>query len=368
MRDKLKIAILGTRGIPNKYGGFEQFAEYVSTGLVRKGHNVTVYNPHFHKEAGSSWEGVNICHKYCPEDKIGASAHFIYDYLCLRDALKKDFDFILECGYGTSALSYIWLPTHKTRIITNMDGVEWKRSKYPKAMKRLMMLFERVGVRYSDHQLADNRGIKKFLGYKYGVKAPMIPYGANIFDNPDPAVLAEYDVEPQKYFMLIARLEPANNVEMILDGYDQSSETRPFLVVGNHNTEYGEYYKNRYEHNEQIKFLGPIYDKDVINNLRYYSTAYFHGHSVGGTNPSLLEAMACSSLVIANNNVFNRSVLQDAGLYFNRSNDITHMLNNFNRKVECMRKELVDRAIERIQNVYHWDIIVNRYEQLFRVM
>ncbi|MFH5886179.1 DUF1972 domain-containing protein [Halalkalibaculum sp. DA3122] len=361
----MKIAILGTRGIPNKYGGFEQFAEYLSSGLADRGHTVTVYNPHFHNEAGSSLGKVNICYQYCPEEKVGSLAHFIYDFFCLRDALKKDFDVILECGYGTASVSYLLLPVQNSNIITNMDGIEWKRSKFSGLVKRMMRWFEEIGARKSDHLVADNYGIKRFLKQKYNVESTMIPYGATLFEKPNPAYLESYNVSPGEYFMLIARLEPANNIEMILEGYDRSNNTIPFLVIGNHQTEYGRYFKERFKHNEKIQFLGGVYDQNVVNNLRYFSSAYFHGHSVGGTNPSLLEAMACSSLIIANDNIFNRSVLKEGGLFFEDSEDIARMLNNYSA-IRDKREKLIQMNISRIDNFYHWDIIIDAYEQLFK--
>lgn len=362
---KLNIAILGTRGIPNRYGGFEQFAEYVSLGLKEKGHDVTVYNPHFHNDVGINFRGVDVCYQYCPEDKIGSLAHFLYDYRCLQDALKKEFDIILECGYGTAALSYLLLPIKKSKVVTNMDGIEWKRSKFSPNVKKLMRWLERVGAQKSHHLIADNEGIKKFLYGKYGKTSTMIPYGATIFEEPDSRYLKKYNLSSRNYLMLIARLEPANNIEMILDGYDRSNSDLPFLVIGNHKTEHGQYFKERFKHNKQIRFLGGIYDQEEINNLRYFSSAYFHGHSVGGTNPSLLEAMACSSLVIANHNIFNYSVLKDGGVYFRNAQEVSYLLNNFS-SIEGKRDYYINECLNRIRTVYDWDIIINQYDNLFK--
>lgn len=364
----MKIAILGTRGIPNRYGGFEQFSEYVSVGLSEKGHDVTVYNPHFHKSMGLDFNGVHICHKYCPEDKLGSLAHFIYDYLCLRDALKKDFDIILECGYGTSSVSYLVLPTYKSCIVTNMDGIEWKRSKYSGRVKKLMKWFEKIAAYKSDYLIADNHWIQHLLKLKYGVQSTMIPYGATVVKEPQAGYLKKYDVTEQNYYILIARLEPANNIEMILEGYDRSNSSKPFIVIGNDKTEYGEYYKNKFKHNSNIRFLGSIYDQKVINNLRYFSFAYLHGHTVGGTNPSLLEAMACSCVVIANDNIFNRSILRTGGLYFKDAEDIAELLGDYSGLMQ-KREQFIETSLKQIKDSYQWDIIIDKYEELFlRIM
>ena len=127
---KIKIGLLGTRGIPNKYGGFEQFVQFFAEYLDDKNFDVTVYNPHFHKDKSYKLKNINIVHKWCPENYIGAAAHFIYDFLCLKHSLERNCDIIFEFGYGTVAISYFVLPIKKTKIVTNMDGLEWKRSKW----------------------------------------------------------------------------------------------------------------------------------------------------------------------------------------------------------------------------------------------
>lgn len=363
MPEKLKIAILGTRGIPNSYGGFEQFAEYLSTGLVKRGHEVTVYNPHLHGFSENDYKGVRIIQKYSPESHMGSAANFVYDFLCLRDALKQNFDIILECGYGTASVSYYLCPIHRSIVITNMDGLEWKRTKWSKPVKRLMKLFEKWGAKKSHALVADNKGIQKHLQSEYGKDSTVIPYGANVFDNPDVEVLKEFDVDKNDYFLLVARLEPENNIEMILNGYSKSDSKKPFLVIGNHETGYGELLKETFPNN-RIRFLGSIYDDKTVNNLRYYSSAYFHGHSVGGTNPSLLEAMACSCLIIAHDNIFNNRVLNGNAFFFSDEEEVKkhiHKVSTYNGK----RKEIVNRNLDRIRTKYSWDKIIDQYEKLF---
>lgn len=359
----MKIAILGTRGIPNTYGGFEQFAEYLSVGLVKRGHNVTVYNPHNHEFEKGEYEGVQIIQKFSPESKMGPAANFIYDYLCLKDALKKDFDVILECGYGTASVSYYLCPIDRSIVITNMDGLEWKRAKWRKPVKKLMKLFEKWGAKKSHALVADNEGIRKHLMDEYGKDSAVIPYGANEFENPAAEVLNDFDVAENDYFLLIARLEPENNIEMILKGYSGSDSKKPFLVIGNHETGYGEFLKNKFPHT-QIRFLGSIYDDKIINNLRYYSSAYFHGHSVGGTNPSLLEAMACSCLIMAHDNVFNKEVLNQNALFFSSSAEVTKHINNFS-VYDSHKKKILSNNLDRIRTNYSWDHIIDQYERLF---
>ncbi len=364
MQNNLRIAILGTRGIPNQYGGFEQFAEYLSKGLADKGHSVTVYNPHFHEFQEKIYNGVDIIHKYSPENKLGASANFIYDYLCLRDALKKDFDVILECGYQSVAVSYFITPIQRSIIVTNMDGMEWKRAKWSTFVKKLTKKFEEWGAIKSHALVSDNEGIRKYLLEEYGIDSTMIPYGAEIFIEPSIESIAGYSVTENKYFLLIARLEPENNIEMILDGYVDSQSEVPFQVVGNHMTNYGEKLKEKYSQTG-INFIGGIYDQNTIHNLRYFSKAYFHGHSVGGTNPSLLEAMACNCFIIAHDNEFNKSVLKENGLFFSNAEHVRQYIEKMDYyKVE--KEDFKKNNLEQIRTTYNWETIVNQYESLFK--
>jgi len=360
----MRIAILGTRGIPNHYGGFEQCAEYLALGLVKKGHEVIVYNSHNHPYQQAEWNNVKIIHIQDPEYKIGTVGQFIYDFLCIKDVKTRNCDIILQLGYSSSSVSG-WLLPKNTVVTTNMDGLEWKRSKYSKSVRKFLLYAEKLGVKYSDHLISDSIGIQEYLKDKYNHESTYIPYGANLFANPNPAVLKDYGLSEYHYDLLIARLEPENSIEIILDGVVKAATARPFLVVGNHKTKYGEYLKKKYEDSASIKFLGGIYDIDKLNNVRFYSNLYFHGHTVGGTNPSLLEAMASGSLISANNNPFNRHILGNEALYFNTPEEVTTHLLSIN-KLDADYMEFVKKNNQKIKDVYSWDGIVNAYEDHFK--
>ena len=359
----MKIAILGTRGIPNNYGGFEQCAEYLSIGLVKKGHSVTVYSPSFHPYNDSFYEGVKIIKKNSPQNIFGNSAsNFIYDYLCLKDATKKDFDIILQLGLITSSLSIIFC-RHRGKIIaTNIDGLEWKRSKWNILIQNLTRLLEKYGVKYSDYLIADNHAIKDYLFKEYNVESKLIEYGAMPIQKPDLSFLQQHNMIEGNYIVTIARLEPENNIEMICDGYIKSKINMPYFIIGNHLTDYGDYLKDKYR-DCGIKFLGGIYDKDCLANIRYYSYCYIHGHSVGGTNPALLEAMAAKALIIAHNNTYNKSVINDDAFYFNNAEDITKMLKRNN--LSFNKNKFVDSNLKKIDQLYNWPLIVEKYEKYF---
>lgn len=358
----LKIAILGSRGIPNYYGGFEQFAEYLAKALVEKGFKVSVYNSHNHPYQHSIWNGVDIIHCFDPEDKIGTAGQFIYDLNCILDSRKRKFDIILQLGYTSSSVWNKFFPRKKTIITTNMDGLEWKRSKYSKPVRYFLKHAEQWAVKCSHHLIADSIGIQEYLKNKYRKDSVYIPYGANLFENPDEKILYPYGLTPYNYNMLIARLEPENNIETILNGAATGLKKTPFMVIGNHETKYGRILKNKFKSYEHIRFVGAIYDINILNNLRYYSNIYFHGHSVGGTNPSLLEAMACCAFICAHKNPFNSAILQKDALYFSSSEEVTEHIKSVNKNDYTL---LLKRNQYKIKSIYSWDNIISQYQAHF---
>lgn len=358
----MKIAIVGARGIPNFYGGFEQFAEYLSLGLVERGHDVTVYNSHTHPYQEPTWNGVKIIHCKDPEDKIGTAGQFLYDLNCIRDARKRDYDIILQLGYTSSSIWGWLMPRKKSIITTNMDGLEWKRTKYSKKVQKFLLFAEKLGVKYSDYLIADSVGIQSYLKDKYNKDSVFIPYGAHLFTEEDSSCLADYDVTPGNYNMLIARLEPENSIEIILDGVADSTSEKPFLVVGKHQTSYGELLKEKYKNIAKIRFMGGIYNMNHLNNLRHYSNLYFHGHTVGGTNPSLLEAMASQSLICAHDNIFNKSILGGDAFYFKTASEVSKLLDTADNDTNSL---MIQNNEQKIEEIYAWPIIVDQYLQHF---
>ncbi len=364
----MKIAILGTKGVPNNYGGYEQFAEYISQRLVKRGHVVTVYNPSFHGYQKPEFNGVSIITKFSPEKWMGGAANFVYDFLCLRDALKRDFDIIYEAGYHSVALSYWLLGVRKRKgavLVTNMDGLEYNRSKWNSITKWLIRKLEQIAIRESPYLISDNIGIQKYYRDNFGKGSYFLPYGADPVSAFDETHLTPYAIQPRSYLMLVARLEPENSIETILDGYMTSQSQLPFLVVGNHKTGYGMHLQEKYR-DERIRFIGGIYQKPVLDSIRHFSAAYFHGHSVGGTNPSLLEAMACECFIIGHDNPFNRNVLYEAALYFKDSAQVTQLLNQLAQLREKHEAEFIAAHRERIRTEYNWDRVVIQHEDLFR--
>lgn len=369
----MKIAFVSTRGIPNNYGGFEQFAEYISVGLAKRGHEVVVYSPHFHPYKLNDYEGVKIKHVYSPELWMGSSVgSFFYDFKCLKDALENEkFDIIYEAGYTSIVPAYIWFNVKARKdviVTTNMDGLEYKRTKFNPLVRKFVFWEERMTVKHSHYLVADNMGIQDYYKEKYGKPSKFLAYGADIHDDYDINVLDEYGLKENGYYLIIARMEPENNIEMAIQGYLASAENgkRPLILVGKTNTPFAKKLLAKYGNEESIHFVGGIYDFKKINSIRRFSFAYFHGHSVGGTNPSLLEAMASEVMMLAHDNIFNRAVLHENAFYYQSPKDITELLNKIDSIVRDNKERIVMSNLENIRNNYSWERLVDQHEEYFK--
>lgn len=356
----IKIAILGSRGIPNAYGGFEQFAEYLSVGLVERGIEVWVYCSHTHPYQQPEYRGVHLIHCKDPEDRMGTVGQFLYDLNCIRDSRKRGFDVILQLGYTSSSIWHRLLP-RSAHIITNMDGLEWKRSKYNAPVRRFLKFAEKLAVRHSDALVADSEAIAEYLMATYHAHSTFIPYGAEIPENPDAGLLQTLDLEPGKYYLLIARMQPDNHIEEAIKGVLASETPYPLVVVGNVNNGHGRYLTSRYTL-PRIIFTGGIFDRNLLNTLRHHCRLYFHGHSAGGTNPSLLEAMAAQALICAHDNPFNRAVLGEDGFYFRDPADIaSHCLQP---ESNTRWKEMINNNLMKIHTKFRWKGVVEAYGEM----
>jgi len=354
----MKIGIIGTRGIPNYYGGFEQFTEFVAPALVKRGHDMYVYNSSLHPYKENTWKGVHLITCKDPENRLGTLGQFVYDLNCILDARKRGFDVILQLGYTSSSIWSFLFPK-ETAVVTNMDGLEWKRSKYSKPVQLFLKRAEKWAVVSSAKLIADSKGIQQYLLNKYSQQSDFIAYGATLFNQPDSSIPGKYGVDAYSYNLLIARMEPENSLEAILQGYQQSNIKEPLLLIGNYSNAFGTYLNQQFK-DERIRFLGPEYNIDQLNSLRHFSHLYFHGHSVGGTNPSLLEAMASSALIVANDNIFNRGVLEGDAFYFSDASQITELLNSDLRKENY--GDFIERNRRKISEFYSWEHITDLLE------
>jgi glycosyltransferase involved in cell wall biosynthesis len=356
----LKIAILGTRGIPNNYGGFEHIAGHLSRGLVQKGHEVTVYSSSKHPYKEKQWHGVFIAHCFDPEFLIGTPGQFIYDLNCILDVRKKNYDIILMLGYTSSSIWSFLYPKNAI-VITNMDGMEWKRSKYSNLVKRFLKYAEKLAIQSSKFHIADSPVIKEYLDSKYNINSKFIAYGAGLYPVADENILNEYGLIKHHYFLLMARMEPENNIEMILDGYSLTNSKTKFIVIGNTTNRFGKGLVEKYKNDNRIIFLGAIFNEIKVQSLTAFCKLYFHGHSVGGTNPSLLDAMAAKAPIAIHNNVFNDAIIKGYALRFKSATDVYTLINaNL-----CANETHIKNNYATISSEFTWDKIIYQYEYYF---
>jgi glycosyltransferase involved in cell wall biosynthesis len=360
----MKIGIIGTRGIPNQYGGFEQFAEHFSTRMAERGHEVIVYTSHKHSYTAATYKNVRLVRCYDPEKVLGTVGQFIYDFNCIRDSRGQGFDVILQLGY-TSSTIWSWLFPKSAILVTNMDGLEWSRAKYNKLTQYFLTHAEKWGVMYSDYLVADSRGIQDYLKGKFNADAVLVTYGAELFNatGEETGVMGRYSLKSNEYDLLIARFEPENNIETVLNAY-RDFGSRKLVLVGNYdNTSFGRRMYATYSKHSHICFAGPIFDTTALNELRHHSRIYLHGHSAGGTNPSLLEAMGCGALICAHDNIFNRYVLGSDAYYFGDADSLRALLAK--KLLKESHETFLANNKRKIQHDHNWDVITDTIESYF---
>jgi glycosyltransferase involved in cell wall biosynthesis len=247
----------------------------------------------------------------------------------------------------------------------NMDGLEWKRNKYNAITRRFLKWAESIAARKPDRLIADSLAMQQHVLKTYGKKSAFIPYHATEFTDTDPTVVRKYNLEISNYCLVIARMEPENNIEMIIRGYIKSNTDLPLVLMGSIANKYGRRLVKKYAR-ANIRFIGAIYDPHIVNNLRYYSSIYFHGHSVGGTNPSLLEAMACGCNIVSHDNEFNRGVLEEGGLYFSNEEELASIIQQPQNNAEIGRRRELNRS--KIREVYNPVRILDAYEALLQAV
>lgn len=289
----------------------------------------------------------------------------MYDYLSLKDAIREACDVILICGYTTAAVSLLLLNPKKSNIITNIDGLEWKRSKHSLLVQHLTRWFEKIAVKRSAEVISDNIGIQEYVTKNYNRDSYFIPYAAEVFSDFDEQLLSSLGLIKNEYFLLIGRLEPENNIEMILDGIAEARDDTPVHIFASIENKYAKYLINKFKSHSRIKFRGWLGGQRKLASLRKGAKIYFHGHSVGGTNPSLLEAMAAGAFIAAHDNIFNKYVLKENALYFSSSNEVKELVETLNTDLS-KRNDFTKNNLKQIHDFYTWDNITSMYENLFK--
>ncbi|GLI39390.1 DUF1972 domain-containing protein [Geobacter hydrogenophilus] len=362
----MRLAILGTRGIPARYGGFETFAEELALRLVARGTEVTVYCEANGTDQPGEYRGIRLVH--IPATACGPLTTVLFDLRCLWHA-RNSYDVVYMLGYGAAPFCLIpqlW----GTDVWLNVDGIEWARGKWNGAAKLYFKTMEWLSTWVPDRIIADADGIRAHLESRHRLSSPcsVIPYGAPVADTPpDASLLRKWNLEPGGYYLAVARIEPENHIREIIEGYRAHETNIPLVVAGNHMVT-TDYARNlRTLAGPRVRLVGGVYDRDELRALRYHASAYFHGHSVGGTNPSLLEALGCGNLVIAHDNIFNREVVGDIGFYFSSSTAIPALLKAVESLSPVETAALASKAQTRIREAYDWSAIAERYLDLLQI-
>ena len=354
----MKLAIVGTRGIPNRYGGFEECAEQLSLRWVAQGHQVRVYGVHHHPYSEPHYHGVERVSIFDPQ-RWGSASQFVYDLGCILHLKKNPVDAVLQLGYTSSGIwQRLW--PHHFYVATNPDGLEWTRAKYSEPVKRFLKWSEGQAVRRSNALIADAPEIARQLKKEWGVESHCIPYGTERGRAFVGDWVEDLGLEQARFDLILARMEPENQIESMLRARLESESQLPLIVVGGTENSYARRLIGRYACRE-IRFVGSCYDRPKVEGLRRAARYYLHGHTAGGTNPSLLEAMASGCAVIAHSNPFNRWVLGEQGEYFSNITELAALLSR-TEPVPDRRAALN----ERLERDFDWDSIADRYLEVLK--
>lgn len=370
---KRSIAVIGSRGIPAKYGGFETFVERVAPSLVDDGYEVWASCEGTDPPHLSSYKGVKLF--YFPIKPFRRVFYeTMYDIFSLARA-SVTCDSVLMLGYGAGFFFFI-PKLFRKNIFVNVDGMEWKREKYNKLEQAALYVSERFALFYADKVVADAHAIQSYLA-AHGRLAVFIPYGV---EDPgsvlwDPSQLDKLrstdslaNIISREYLLIIARLERENNIDMMVDAFLTARTDKKLIIVGSfldldYQKEIETLVARRRGH-DRITFVGAIYDKNVLNMLRQHSFAYLHGHSAGGTNPSLLEAMISRSLICAHDNPFNREVCDKFALFFKDATELSAYIHSLETCLTEDDEQRRENAYNRAKTEYSWDRVLHDYEAL----
>lgn len=322
----MQISILGIRGIPAQHGGFETFAENFAIYLQQKGWQVTVYC----QEDGSGniyeddWRGIHRVH--IPVRQDGAKGTVVFDWKSTLHAVNRKLP-VLTLGYNTALFCLIYRLKGIKNII-NMDGIEWQRDKWNPLERVWLYMSEKLGAWLGNVLIADHPEIKKHLvKFVPENKVTVIPYGADIVDNANILSLEQFGLKKDCYALVVARPEPENSILEIVRAYSRERRGMPLVVLGRFTPECNDYHKEVITAaGNEVKFLGAIYEKRLVQALRFFTRLYIHGHTVGGTNPSLVEALGAGSPVLAHGNKFNKWVAGKGARYFLTEDDCSREL------------------------------------------
>jgi len=360
----MRIAMIGTRGVPARYGGFETAVEEIGRRLVARGHQVTVYCRSSDADRPSEHLGMRLVH--LPAARRKTLETLSHTALSAAHVVAKGGHDVAIVFNAANAPFVPALHLRRLPVAVHVDGLEWKRAKWSGAGKRFYRIAEGLAVRWADALIADAQGIADYYIDEFGAATDLIAYGAPILDEPGSDRLAALNVEPGEYHLVVARFEPENHVDLAIEGYLRSAATAPLIVVGS--APYAGDYTRRIVRlasaDRRVRLVGGIWDQAQLDQLYAHARTYIHGHSVGGTNPSLLRAMGAGAPVLAYDVSFNREVTgtDDAG-FWSDPTALARLVEQAEADVE-LSKLLGRRLRVSAQERYNWEGVTDAYEKM----
>jgi glycosyltransferase involved in cell wall biosynthesis len=359
----LRLAMIGTRGVPAAYGGFETAVEEIGQRLVARGHEVTVYCRGAQAPCPQAFLGMRLVH--LPALHVRSLETLSHSALSVAHCVLRRRP---DAAFVFNAANAPFVPVLRMRGIpttVHVDGLEWKRDKWGGVGRHYYRWAEEYSVRNSDALIADARGIADYYRDEFAVATELITYGAKILSDVPHDRLAEFGLKPAGYHLVVARFEPENHVDVIVEGYIRSGANLPLVVVGS--APYAADYTTRVlrlaASDARVHIMGGIWDKELLDQLYAHAVTYLHGHSVGGTNPSLLRAMGAATAVIAWDVGFNREVLGVNGAYFGDTAALAGLVED--AELSPHRSAEVGQALQgRAQALFDWDRVTDGYESL----
>ncbi|MHA7264218.1 DUF1972 domain-containing protein [Arthrobacter sp. TMN-37] len=359
----LRIALVGTRGVPARYGGFETCIEEVGQRLAARGHSVVVYcrESAASDTAANRYKGMDLVH--LPAMRRRSLETLSHTGLSAAHLFLHRADVAVVFNAANSP----WLPVLRAAgipVATHVDGLEWKRAKWGTWGKRYYRVAESLAVRWSDALIADAAGIEEYYRREFGVDSIRLAYGAPILGTGTGDRLGELGLEPDKYHLVVARFEPENHVHLIVEGYEKSAAAMPLVVVGS--APYADGYTRHLKAlgGERVRFVGGVWDQGLLDQLYSNARVYWHGHSVGGTNPSLLRAMGAGTAVNAFDVNFNRGVLGGNGRYFADADTVAALIAEAEDPLSGTARRGKRSQADAL--AYDWNSVADGYEALCR--
>lgn len=356
----MQINIIGTRGVPAEHGGFETFAEKLAIYLRDRGHGVTVYCQDESGPAGpveDEWEGIRRVH-FVPRPS-GPAGTIAFDISCVRDVLgRPGVDLVL--GYNTAFLNILQL-IRRRKVAINMDGIEWHRGKWSLPAKAWFFLNELLGANFNSSMIADHPGIADHLRRRSFRTATIIPYGADAILSAPKAPVRGLGLEPGRYFVSIARVEPENSILELVRAFSVLETDMKCVVLGRFDPDNAYHRDVRAAAGPNVVMPGAIYDKTVVRALRFHARCYLHGHTVGGTNPSLVEALGAGNAVLAHDNKFNRWTAGDGQFFFSDAAVAAGKMRAIIAD-DAAVAAAQDRARARHAEAFQWETVLASYE------